>query len=68
MKLLKYLIFSWSVLFLSSMLTAQTWVEDLNSPFTNGAVEVRTYYNAQYNGKAVSCQGNSCHLFAVIMK
>ena len=59
MKLFKYLIFSWSVLFLSSMLTAQTWVEDLNSPFTNGAVEVRTYYNAQYNGKAVSCQGNS---------
>ena len=59
MNLFRYLVLSCSVLLFPSILFAQTWVEDLSSPFTNGAVEVRTYYNSQYNGKAVSCQGSS---------
>ena len=34
-------------------------VESGSSPFTNGAVTVRTFYLEQYNGKAITCNGAS---------
>ncbi|MBL6594148.1 MAG: SprB repeat-containing protein, partial [Flavobacteriales bacterium] len=48
-----------SLLFLGNKNFSQTWVESGSSPFTNGAVTVRTFYLEQYNGKAITCNGAS---------
>ena len=59
MRLFKLLFLLVFTLFLSNKNFSQTWVESASSPFTNGAVTVRTFYLEQYNGKAITCNGAS---------
>ena len=59
MRLFRLLFLLVFTLFLGNKNFSQTWVESGSSPFTNGAVTVRTFYLEQYNGKAITCNGAS---------
>ena len=61
MKLFRLLFLLVFTFFLGNKNFSQTWVESGSSPFTNGAVTVRTFYLEQYNGKAITCNGAQMH-------